>query len=394
MNQLRLDRMRRAMEAAQLDALVVRLPENVLLLSGYWPMLGLTTLVFPREGEAQLAIPEYYAGEASPCLWDGAKNVRWFRFGDLWSRDPMEETHDFLRDIAKGKGWRRIGYEGTFGMIAPAWQSSEILVPNENTKAMYASAFGDSELVDASALIQSERKRKTPYEAAKLRIPSEISCLGMEAFQRLVDVGMTGIELVAAVEAEIMANGIGYKGAQRVRAYAQVATGPDESGIAWRMNEISSTRRLQNGDAALLELGVVADGYWADRTRVRVAGQPTDEQARAFEVLVKAQEASCAALRPGITAIEADEAGRSIIREAGYDQFFPHITGHGLGFGYHESSPKLGPASPDVMEEGHFVSVEPGIYNRTLGGFRIEDDVLVTETGFEVLGPFRKSLGV
>ncbi|MCU1325876.1 MAG: aminopeptidase family protein, partial [Bryobacterales bacterium] len=108
-NQLRVDRMRRAMEAERLDALVLRLPENVLLLSGYWPMLGVTTLLFPLEGEPRLCIPEYYAPEATPTLWGG--EVHWFRFGDLWSRDALEETKDFLAASGSGKGWKRIGYE-------------------------------------------------------------------------------------------------------------------------------------------------------------------------------------------------------------------------------------------------------------------------------------------
>src|SRR3954452_4121430 len=105
MNQFRLDRMRHAMEAARLDALVLRLPENVLLLSGYWPMLGMTTLLFPREGEPSLCIPEYYSGEAAPAIWGG--HVHWFRFGDLWSRDPMDETREFLSSSAAGKNWTR-----------------------------------------------------------------------------------------------------------------------------------------------------------------------------------------------------------------------------------------------------------------------------------------------
>jgi Xaa-Pro dipeptidase len=304
----------------------------------------------------------------------------------------LVETGKFLSDVARGKGWRRIGYEANFSLIAPAWQSSEIVIPSENTRAMYEASFPGVELVDATALIQNERRRKTPYEAEKLRIASEISSIGMEVFQQMAEIGVSGIELVAAVEAEIMSKGIGYKGAQRVRGYAQLAGGADESSIAFRMNEISTTRRLQNGDVALLELGVVADGFWADRTRVRVAGQPTDEQARVFETLVKAQEAACAALRPGVTGAYVDGVGRAIIRDAGMDAYFPHITGHGLGFGYHEASPKLAPGSADVMEEGFFVSVEPGIYYQAVGGFRIEDDVLVTSDGFEVLGPFTKQL--
>jgi Xaa-Pro dipeptidase len=388
LNQTRLDGIRRAMEAARLDALVVRLPENVLLLSGFWPMIGASTLVFPREGTPSVLIPHYYESEAQPALWEARPS--WYEFGVLGAPDASRALLTFLSRSAAGKTWRRIGYEANFSMIAPSWQSGEVLVPTEQTRELYRSAFDGKELVDASALIQTERRRKTAYEAEKLRIASEISCLGLELFQRMVDVGISGIELVAAVEGEIMAKGIAYKGAQRVRGYAQVATGPDETAIAYRMNEISTTRRLRDGDVALLELGVVADGYWADRTRVRIAGRASDEQIRVFETLKNAQEAACLAIRPGATGAEVDEAARAIIRDAGYADAFPHITGHGLGFGYHEAAPKLAPGSTDRLEEGMLTSVEPGIYFKPAGGFRIEDDVLVTDEGREILGEFRK----
>lgn len=379
------------MERVGLDALIVRLPENVLLLSGFWPMIGASTLVFPREGTAAIAIPRYYQNEAGPSLWEA--EPQWYEYGVLDAPDPLEVVHRFLSGVRGKNGWKRIGYEGSFQMIAPSWHSGEALVPTERTKAVYAAAFPESELVDVTELIQKERRAKTSYEADKLRIASEISCIGLELFQGMVDVGISGIDLVAAVEAEIMSKGIGYKGAQRVRGYAQVATGPEETAIAYRMNEISTTRRLKNGDAAMLELGVVADGYWADRTRVRVAGQSSDEQAKVFATLCAAQQASIEAIRPGVTGADVDEAGRAVIRDAGYGKAFPHITGHGLGFGYHESSPKLAPGSADVLEEGMVTSVEPGIYFLPIGGFRIEEDVLVTKGGYETLGEFRKELG-
>jgi len=230
------------------------------------------------------------------------------------------------------------------------------------------------------------------YEIAKIRIASEISSIGLEAFERLVDVGASGVELAAGVEREIMACGTGYQGAFRVRAYAQVAVGPDESAVGYRPNEVSTRRLLESGDIALLELGVVADGYWADRTRVRVAGQPTQEQFKVFDTVRRAQEAAAAAIRPGVSGAEVDQAARSVIRDAGYAAFFPHITGHGLGFGYHESLPKLAPGETDLLEEGMVTSVEPGVYFKPCGGFRIEDDVLVTGTGSETFGPFRNSL--
>ena len=83
---------------------------------------------------------------------------------------------------------------------------------------------------------------------------------------------------------------------------------------------------------------------------------------------------------------------RSIIREAGYGDFFPHITGHGLGFAYHESFPKLAPGSADVLGEGMVTSVEPGVYMPGIGGMRIEDDIAVTAKGADTLGVFRNRL--
>lgn len=386
----RLDRMRRAMEAERLDALAVRLPENVLLLSGFWPMIGASVLVFPRESKAVCAIPDCYENEAGPSLWEA--DAAYFRFGVLGSPDPGSAVRDILAAAARGKGWKRVGYEADFETVAPPWNSGEAQVPAASTREMYRAAFDGCELVDVSSLLQVERRRKTAYEAARVRIASEISCIGLEAFEGLTVVGATGVEIAASVEREIMARGTGYKGALRVRAYAQVATGPDECAIGYRPNEVSTQRRLASGDIALLELGVVADGYWADRTRVRVAGKPTEEQLKVFDTVRRAQAAGAAAIRPGISGAEVDEAARSIIRGAGYANSFPHITGHGLGFGYHESLPKLAPGATDALEEGMVTSVEPGIYFKPRGGMRIEDDVLVTPTGSETLGPFRNLL--
>jgi Xaa-Pro dipeptidase len=277
-------------------------------------------------------------------------------------------------------------------MIAPSWHSGEARVVNEQTRGFYEARLPGCSLVDASALLQSERRRKTEYEATKLRIASEISCLGMKAFELAVGVGISGLELAALVEREIMVQGSGYKGASRVRAYAQVATGPEESALGYRMNEISTRRSMKRGDMALLELGVVADGYWADRTRARVAGTPSDEQVRVFETVSAAQEAAISAIRPGVTCGEVDAAARAVIEGAGYGKQFFHITGHGLGFGYHESGPILAPESSTVLEEGNYTSVEPGIYFTPVGGVRLEDDVMVTAFGSEVFGAFPKKL--
>ena len=389
-NHERVNRMRAAMQAQRLDALVARLPENVLLLSGFWPMIGATTLLFVAEGQSFCVIPHCYESEASCSLWD--VETLYYRYGVLNSADRASSLQEALSRRADGKHWKRIGYEGDFEVIAASWNSAESIVPAERSLDLLRAAFPGSDLVDVSELIKTERQLKTAYEVTQLRIASEVSCFGLEAFERAAQVGVSGVELAAEVEREVMVRGTGYRGASRVRGYAQVAVGPDESANGYRPNEISTTRRLHDGEVALLELGVVVDGYWADRTRVRVAGRPDDTQLKIFETLVKAQEAAIAAMRTGTRAADVDAAARSVIREAGYEPYFPHITGHGLGFCYHESSPILGPTSKHVLEEGMLTSVEPGVYLSPFGGFRIEDDVLVTTQDAEVLGPFRKTL--
>lgn len=385
----RVERMRRAMEAERLDLLVLRLPENLLLLSGFWPMIGATFLLFPLDGDPLCIIPHCYVNEAAQSLWN-AQTVC-YRYGVLGA-DPVSALRDILSDAARAKKLTRVGYEGSFEVVGPSWNAAEAIIPGAPTRALFREAFDGAELVDVTALLEFQKQRKTAWEAAKLRTASEISCFGIEAFEQLVAPGVSGVELAAEAERAVMVRGTGYKGAVRVRAFAQVAVGTAECAVGYRPNEISTARRLQAGEPALLELGVVVDGYWADRTRVGVAGEPTAEQIRVFETVKKAQEAAISAIRPGVRAAEVDEAARAVIREAGWDDLFPHITGHGLGFRYHESAPLLAPSSGDILEEGMFTSVEPGVYSSAVGGFRIEDDVLVTAGGAEILGPSPKRL--
>lgn len=378
------------MEVECIDVLVLRLPENVLLLSGHWPMIGAAFLVFPREGTATCIVPACYQSEVAGTLEDCAASF--YAYGSADAPAPMAAVATLLGRLATGRDWRRIGYEGNFEFAAPSWNAAEAMVPAAATLSMLQSLFAGAELVDVTAMLTTERLTKTAYEIERLAIASEISCFAMEAFQQAVAPGISGVALAALVEQAAMVKGTGYRGSVRVRAFAQVTTGDAETAEAHRPNIISTIRRLVDGDFAVLELGLVADGYWADRTRVSVAGTPRDEQVRIFETVCRAQEAGVAAMRPGALARDVDEAARSIIRDAGYGAEFPHITGHGLGFGYHEAAPILGPRSSDVLQEGMLSSVEPGVYTRGFGGCRIEDDIVVAADGPLVLGPFRKAL--
>jgi Xaa-Pro aminopeptidase len=390
MNTERIKRLKKGMEKEKLDALVCRLPENVLFLSGYWPLIGWSFFVFPRDGKPALIVPHTEEEEAKEELW-GAECFP-FLFAVLAAGNPFQDIAALLKKAGAGKNWKRVGYEGSFEAVAPPWNAAEPAIPARVTGNMLKEVFGAGKLVDCSDFLNSQRACKTGWEAGKIRIANEISVFGLETFCRNAVPGTSGIELVAEVEHAIMTRGTGYKNSKRVRAFAQVSTGAAETCLAYRPMEISTRRKLKPGDIAVLELGVVADGYWCDRTRVRVAGKPTPTQREVFETIKSAQEAAVKTVRPGVTAGEVDEAARAIVRKAGYEKEFLHVTGHGLGFKYHEGIPLICPGSKQILEVGMMHSVEPGIYFPGMGGIRLEDVVLVTGKGREVLGPFKKEL--
>lgn len=386
----RADRVRKALQKEDLDALVCRLPENVLFLTGYWPLSGISFLLYPREGEPVCIVPHCEEQEARQVL-DGVACVT-YRFGDLASGDMHDQVGKLLWNALRGMKIRRIGFEGGFESVAPPWNAAEPAVSAAATAHVYKKAFTGVHTRDATGILNQLRARKTAREAEAIRRCNEIARFGLQAFQDGVTIGKTGIELVAEVERAVMFRGTDYQGAGRVRAFAQVATGTKETSLGWRPMEIASSRALAAGDLALLELGVVADGYWSDRTRVRSAGEPSTRQREVYDLVLAAQEAAIRAVKKGATAGAVDAAARAVMNGGGLEKEFLHITGHGLGFRYHEPIPFLAPRNETILEEGMIFSVEPGAYGEAFGGIRLEDDVLVTESGVEILGPFEKRL--
>jgi Xaa-Pro dipeptidase len=390
MNRERIERTKAAMKEQRIDALVCRLPENVLLLSGYWPLCGWVYLLFPLESVPVCILPNTEESEAAAELWDA--ECMMYPFGTVDAGDQYGYIENALRKVSRGRGWKRVGYEGNFENTAPAWNAAELYVPALRSANLLRSVFGEKILVDATGLLELQRSRKTAYEIDRLRTVNEIAGIGLEAFREAVRPGISGVELAARVESEIMVRGTGYGSARRVRAFAQVAVGPDETSIGYRPMEITTSRTLGDSEIALLELAVVADGYWSDRTRAAVAGSPTERIQEVYEIVCQAQRAAIESVRPGARAGDVDEAARRVIRDAGLGEHFMHITGHGVGFGYHESVPRIAPGSAELLREGMVHSVEPGIYFPEMGGLRVEDDVLVTGDGVEVLGPFSRDL--
>ena len=127
------------------------------------------------------------------------------------------------------------------------------------------------------------------------------------------------------------------------------------------------------------------DGFWADVTRVKVAGKPNALQTDVFAAVRAAQKAALAAVRPGVEARVPHEEATRVLVSSGFEKYMAHLTGHGLGFRYHEPEPMLMPGNTMKLRVGHVCSVEPGLYGPGFGGIRLENDVVITADGVENL---------
>jgi Xaa-Pro aminopeptidase len=152
---------------------------------------------------------------------------------------------------------------------------------------------------------------------------------------------------------------------------------------------------LAPGDLVVLDFGGVLDGYCSDLTRTVAVGTPDAEARRVYSAVLDAQQAAIAAVRPGVETSNVDAAARAVLEERGLSHAFGHGTGHGLGLDVHEQPRITRPRSdvpPVLLEPGMVFTIEPGAYLAGWGGVRIEDDVLVTESGCELLTTSRRDL--
>jgi Xaa-Pro aminopeptidase len=174
----------------------------------------------------------------------------------------------------------------------------------------------------------------------------------------------------------IQAKGPGYKGAQLVRAFPEVATG--KGTVLGTLLIPSTTGKVQKGDLVMLELATVVDGYWSDLTHNTVAGSAPDaRQKEVYNKVLEAQQAAAKLIKPGCRFEEPDAVARQVLKGAGLSDYFVHILGHGVGLRYHEFTPVMAPGLKDVFQEGMVCSLEPGVYIENWGGIRIEDNVAV-----------------
>lgn len=390
-DQVRVDRLRHEMAAAGIDALFLRLPENILYVSGFWPVSGFCAALVTRDGDTTLFVP---LGEDEYATSAWTSDVRTFPAGSLASTASYYElmapaVRESIR--ARRLASAMIGYEGSFDLVATAhWQGEVRVVAAPTVNLLWSVASGAS-LRDATPLLRQARATKSPREIAAMRRASEVAIRGLAAGREVIAPGTSEIEVALAIQSRIAleARGLG-PSAERTGGFATVMSGPLAAN-ACRHFDISTNRRLAPGDLLTIELGAYCDGYWSDLTRTYVVGEPDARQRAVHELVVRAQEAAIARMRPGALAREVDAAARAVIGASGYGDQFPHGLGHAVGLQWHEP-PALHPASDHVLAEGEVYTIEPGIYLDGWGGIRVEDVVAVGPNGGENLSPYDRGL--
>jgi Xaa-Pro dipeptidase len=225
--------------------------------------------------------------------------------------------------------------------------------------------------------------RKTQEEVRSIRLANQVANVGLRAFDENLQPGLTEAEVAAAVESAIYKQ-IGRDGIFHSHGWAMVQSGPN-SADAGRFNR-STGRRLQDGDLVLIELATCVNGYWSDLTRTAAIGSLKTELAELLALVEDAQRSAINAIRSGASAAGIDAIARDKIAAQGLSAFFTHHTGHHVGFRYHDPGFLIAPGVSSELEPGMVLTIEPGAYiPERGGGARIEDNVLVTPTGHEML---------
>ena len=235
----------------------------------------------------------------------------------------------------------------------------------------------DVEFVPISSAIENEiRAVKDAGEIAELRKAVHFAQRGFDVLKAILTPDLT--EREASFELE---HALRRLGAEGFSFPAIVAVG-DRAALP---HYCPGSRRVQDAGLLLVDWGAqTSSGYKSDLTRTLVTGKVTSKLEKIYNIVLQAQEAAIAAIRPGVKCEDVDRIARDVIDDAGYGNRFGHGLGHGIGLDIHEQ-PRFAPESPTQLKAGMVVTVEPGIYLPGWGGVRIEDDVLVTRAGAEVL---------
>jgi Xaa-Pro aminopeptidase len=350
----RVARLRARLETAECDALLVTHLTNVRYLTGF---TGSAALLLVEADQLTFVTDGRYEEQASDQL--AAAGVA----ADIQVGRTLARQQELV--TARAASTPRLGLEAEH----VSWA----------TQRRYADEwFPGTQLVPTGGLIEDLRLVKDAGEVARIEAACGIADEALAAIAPMLEDGPTEQAFALALDTEVR-----HRGADDISFDTIVASGPNGS----KPHHEPSDRRIERGDLVVIDFGALVDGYHSDMTRTIAVGGPEsldDTQRRMVEVVRASQAAGVAAVRAGARTRQVDDACRTVITEAGWGEAFVHGTGHGVGLDIHEE-PRVSTATDAMLAPGHVVTVEPGVYLPGHGGVRIEDTVVVTDSGCRTL---------
>ncbi|MFT8446361.1 M24 family metallopeptidase [Liquorilactobacillus nagelii] len=242
-----------------------------------------------------------------------------------------------------------------------------------------------ADLAAVSAVIESQRSIKSEAEVNIIRESCQLAGRGYQAvlefLQQEKDItSITEHDVAVFLDQFMQKHGAEDKSFPTIVASGERSTWP---------HAMASSASLKPQTMVTLDFGYFLHKYTSDVTRTFAIGEQSKEFYQLYQIVQAAQKATIEAIKPGISGKQLDQIGRQIITQAGYGKYFNHGMGHGIGLAIHEL-PAVGAGSQDVLQTGQIVTIEPGAYVPGVGGVRIEDDILVTQAGYEILTDFNR----
>ena len=360
----RQDRLRNALDRYGLEAVAINAGPSLSYLTGLPFHLSERPVVavFAPDKPVCLALPELETVKVASPGFD----LQPFAYGE----NPAE-WHRAFDAAFEAAGATR----GTIGVEPRAMRVLEL--------RFLERAAPEAKLESAEECIASLRVQKDSAELEMMRVAVKMAEAAVETTVKNVAPGATEKEIASELVIQLLRNG----SASELPFEPIVAAGPNSA----NPHAVPTDRKLNPGEILLIDWGANNGGYFSDLTRLFSYGEPSEEATKIARITAEANAAGRAAARPGVTAGSIDQATRAVIEKSGYGEYFIHRTGHGLGIEVHEE-PYIRGDNEQILEPGMTFTIEPGIYLVDNVGTRVEDDMVITETGAESLSTIDREL--
>jgi Xaa-Pro dipeptidase len=365
----RFDKLNASLQTSDLDAVILNPGPTLTYLSGlvFHLMERPVVLLYAKDQDPAIVLPELELQKVASLPY----KLQVFAYPE----NPVEWDNAFRKAVqALGltqSGGKRIGVEPRQLRLLEFRH-----VKNGTPEAEYP---------DASDVLSGLRLRKDQAEVESMRRAVKIAQEALEATIPFIKVGKTEKEIASELVMQLLKCG-----SDSEMPFAPIVSGGPN---AANPHASPSDRKLQTGDLLVVDWGAAYNGYISDLTRTFAVGEVDAEYQKIHKIVQEANAAGRAAGKPGVPCANVDKAARDVIEKAGYGEFFTHRTGHGIGMEGHEE-PYMRGDNMQILEPGMAFTVEPGIYLPGRNGVRIEDNVVITETGADVLSDMPREIRV